>query len=943
MAVEQVLVEFVADYAGLEPAIDMLERTGQVDASLAQSFKQTNAEINKQATAIRNTAQATKQETQSIDQMDKRMKSFLKSAIEGFQEGVNDALKEAGVSMDDFTNALKKGGADGIKSTTSLRQELKQLTLQIAQAKVNGTDLGEEYQALVARAGELKDAIADAGAEIANAGSDTRHLDNVIGTVQALAGGFAVVQGTAALFGNENEELQKTLLKVNAAMAILQGLQQIQNALQKEGAITKLADVIATKSQIVTQRLYTLVTGQSTAATKAFKIALASTGIGLLIVGIDSLVSLLQDSTDETEEMVKAVDNLRRANEGFFNSLKREEAEQVALAEARGDKESDILKMRKGFLEDRIRKLKIEKQVAEQNYNLSIKNGEVDQKISDQFTESNQNYLDALSERRVLQSQITKQEKEEAKQAEDLRKQLAEKAKQDLEKRLADERAARLAGFEDFKAGVELELLAAEDGSEKQLELRKKLLNAELQVALENEKLTENQRKLLIQKFFKDRLQLEKDFGKSRNQQILENIASDLDAELQSLSISNQRKLELTESAIQIQAALEIEAANGNAAKIAEINAKADRQIREARLNSIRETFEAEQRIEAATGGSGQRALERVASDEKQKLEVRINAIDQLEQREVESIKKRQALNQKLFDQGLISQQEYNVTAAELEDQLALAHENAEKRKTDVTLSEVEKRKQAIIRSAQDAISIFSEVVSTLDAVYQSQNEKESNQIAAQKQRLQELIDAGAITEKEAISRQKRIEAEEKKIKQQQAQRTKTIAVFEAFLNIPRAILQGLSQGGPILAAIYGGLATVQAALVAARPVPKFATGKKGSYEGPGIMGEAGAELIQRSDGSMYVSTKPTLVYVGGKDKIFTAGETKRLLPRVEKSVMKVDKSDTLDYDKLAAAIIKGYKPAPGATINIDREFISESIADGLSKVNYFDRYYSSK
>src|SRR5690606_33184866 len=113
-------------------------------------------------------------------------------------------------------------------------------------------------------------------------------------------------------------------------------------------------------------------------------------------------------------------------------------------------------------------------------------------------------------------------------------------------------------------------------------------LNAELQIALENEKLTTNQRKLLIQQYFKDRLQLDKDYAAQRNRQALEDIASDLNAELQALNISNERKLELTESALQIQAQLEIEQANGNAAKIIEINAKRDRAIAEARLQSIR-------------------------------------------------------------------------------------------------------------------------------------------------------------------------------------------------------------------------------------------------------------------------------------------------------------------------------------------------------------------
>lgn len=936
MAVEQVIIDFVADYSGLQPAIDMLEKAGQIDASIAQNFKQTNAEINKQAQALRSVSQATSQEAQSIDQMDKRMKSFLKNAIQGFEEGVADALNEAGVSMEEFTAALKDAGIAGEKSTTSLRQELKNLTQQIAEAKVNGTDLGEEYQALVARAGELRDAIADAGAEISNAGSDTRHLDNVIGTVQALAGGYALVQGATALFGDTNEELQKTLLKVNAAMAALQGLQSIQNAIQKEGAVTKLADVVATKAQIAVQRIYTAVTGQATAATTAFKIALATTGIGIVVVGVLALVQALKDSNDEMEQANQLIDaqNSRLQSQ---NKLLRDNADiQIARAGLISDKESDIIRIRGIALQAQVKNIQVSNRI------LAIERDSLD-RTSEAWFKLNSQIEDNTDLIRELNKDITIEGINLQKALQDEAKKAADKAKQDRDKRLADERAARLAGFEDFKAGVELELLAVEEGSEKQLALKKKLLNAELQIALENEKLTTNQRKLLVQQYFKDAMELQKQFGRDRNKQILEDIASDLNAELQSLSITNERKLELTESAIQIQSALEIEAANGNAAKIAEINAKMDRQIREARLASIRDTFEAEARIADATGGAGSRALERVATDEKQKLEVRINALNQLEQREAESIQRRIALNESLFNQGLISQQEYNVTAAELLDQQAKVYEEFEKRKTELTLSEVEKRKQATIEAAQTAIEVFSEVVNTLSVIYQEQTARENDKLSEQKQKIQDLLEAGAITEKEAVNRQKRLEAEERRIRQQQAQREKQVAMFNAFLAIPQAVLKGLSQGGPILAAVYGALATVQAVAIASRPVPRFATGKKGSYEGPGIMGEAGAELIQRADGSMYVSTKPTLVYVGSKDKIFTAGETKRMMPKVEKSVMRAEKSDTVDYDKLAAAIIKGYKPTPGATINIDKEFISESIAGGLSKVNYYDRYYSSK
>lgn len=934
---QEVLIEFLADYTSLDKAIDVLEKTGKVDAAVAQSFKATNAEISKQSQLIKNTAPAFKAPIQSIEQLDKKTKQFVKDFIDGFQEGINEELKRAKPEIDAFKKKLEEAGKGGTTATQSLKAELRQLTEQIARAKASG---GPVDAAMIERAGQLRDAIQDANAEISNAGSDTRGLDNVVGSISALAGGFSAVQGAIGLFSEDNEELQRVLLKVNSAMALATGIQQVANAVQKEGALTKLADVVATKAQIAVQQIYTFVTGRATAATVAFKVALATTGIGLLVIGILALVNALKDSADETEDLIKKIDDLRAANEGFFNSIGREEREQIALLEERGAKESEISNLQLDYLEDRIRKTKELKIVAEAAYNQSIKNGEADAKLAEEFTKANQEYLNALTDRRVLQTNIRTQEADEFKKANEER---IERLKRANEKALQLARELRAAEFADFKAGKELEVLAAKEGSDEQLAARKELLRAELAIGLENEKLTNNQKKLLIQQFFKDRIQLEKDFNKANNERILNDIASDLNSELQLINLSNERKLELTESLLDVQAGLEIAAANGNAAKIQEINAKRDRAILEARKASLQAAADYELSLSQANNGTAQRALQRVSDDEKQKLDVRINAINQLEQLEEDSINKRLDTNQRLYDEGLINAKEFELTEAQLLDQRNKVWEDAEIKRADITERENERIKQNNIELIEDTITILSEVVNVMDSNFQLQAAKENEQLAEQKQKLKDLQDAGAITEKQAITRQKRLEAEERKIKQRQAQREKQVAVFEALLNIPRAILQGLAQGGPILAAIYGGLATVQAGIVIARPVPKFSKGKKDNYEGPGIMGEAGAELIQRADGSMHVATKPTLVYVGSKDKIFTHTETKSMLPHVDRSVMRQKESaNQLDYDKLAAAIIKGYKPTPGSVINIDKEFISESVANGLLKNNYFDRYYKS-
>lgn len=899
---QEVLIEFIADYTSLDKAIDVLEKTGQVDSKLAQSFKSTNAEIGKQAQALKKTADAAKAPTQSIEQLDKKTREFVKNFIDGIQQGINEELKRAKPEIDAFRKKLEEAGAKGKTATTSLKQELRQLTEEIAKAKASGGPIDTN---MIKRAGELKDAIADANAEIKNAGSDTRNIDNVVGSISALAGGFAAVQGAAGLFTDESEELQKVLLKVNSAMALATGIQQVANAVQKEGSLAKLADVAATNIQIAVQKVYTFVTGQATAATTAFKIALATTGIGLFVVGLLAVVSALQDTEEGIEDNIDALKRLdaaeREASLSFINDAERRE-----LATAKT--EAEIFEIRQKFGRLRIQTLKRTNAEAE-----DIRDAETDQFVRDE------EYKKSLYEKRL------------------------QKQKEADEKALQRARELRAAEFADFKAQQELKILQATKGSDEELAARKSLLRAELLINLENEKLTNNQRKVLIQQFFKDRLQLEKDFRKARNEQIFGEIASDLNNELQQINLSNERKLELTESLIAIQAALEVEAANGNAAKIEEINAKRDRAILEARKASILEAANYEASLNTANNGGAQRALQRVLNDEKQKLDVRLNALDQIEAAELESINKRLDTNQKLFDEGLISQQEFQLTETQLLDERNKVWEEKEQQRVDITDKANNKIRENNIRFIQDTISVLSQVVDVMNSLFDLQAAKENEKLNEQKRKLQELTEAGAITEKEAIIRQKRLEAEERRARQQQAQRDKQIAVFKSLLAIPQAFLQGLSQGGPILAAIYGALAAAQAAIVISRPVPKFATGKKGNYQGPGIMGEAGAELIQRADGSMHIATKPTLIYVGAKDKIFTAGETKRMLPSVDKSLMREkEQGSHIDYEKLAQAIVRSYKPSKMPNVNIDNSEVGQETVNALLKANYFDRYYKS-
>lgn len=908
---EQIIIEFISDTSGLEQSTDVLEQQGKITKKNGEEFKKTNAEILKQQKALDDIGTITKR----IDDSGKVTKKnlldlakIIKSQSSDFQKeikaGVIDALEKAGISAQEFGEILE----DAVGPT--VKQRLRELVQKLAEMKAAGEDNTELYRELAQEAGHLKDAIADANQEVKNFGSDTSTLDGVISLAGGIAGGFAAVQGAAALFGDESEELQKTLLRVNAAMAILQGLQQLQVVLQKESAAATLANTIATKVQTAAQALYNFVVGSSIGLMKAFRIALAATGVGLLVIGIIELVQALKSQNNELEESNRLLEEQKNRIEGLNEVIDQRVALQEAQARNIGAAESELIRIQgRGLQAQREGLVDANRILREQQKNIS-QTGKAWFELNKQI-EANNDAIRGIDNNLAIKAlDLEKQLADE--RAEALKKRI-EAAKKEAEEaaRLAKER--RAAEFADFKAGIEVRLLAAKEGSEQELDLRKQLLRATLQIELDNDKLTLNQRRLLIQQFFKDRLDAERKFASDRENLILENIASDIQAELQTLELSQERRLELTETAINLAAELEINAAEANAAKIAEINAKRDKAIRDARIASIQEAVNYEIALATAASGPAQRQLQADIENDKILLSSRKSAIDQLAAIESSAIQKRLAALNREREEGLISQRDYNLSYQQLIDQQLKVWEDAEKKKTDLTKQESERRKQKTIEEIQLIVDAANQVVGVLDSLFQLQAEKENQDLDRRKNELKELVDAGAITEKEAIARQKRIEAEERKNRQQQAQREKTIATFNAFLAIPQAVLKGLTTGGPILAAVYGALALSQALIVASRPIPKFGKGKKNKYEGPAEVGETGAELIQ-SNGKMYLADKKQTVWLARDDKVFNPQETIAMLSKPKMNTERIvinksgDKSLSIDYEKLGKAVGKHVK-----------------------------------
>lgn len=270
--------------------------------------------------------------------------------------------------------------ADSANSVRDLKKAIKELENAALEAGNKGDEaLSRKY---AAAAGAAKDKMADFKKEIqgvSDAGSKLGAIANVGATI---ASGFQAAQGAAALFGASGKDLEKVMLKVQAATALAQGAQALANATED----------IAIAKKVV----FTTVTNIANAATKAFGIsaaasmALATAGITVLVGAVIGLIAYLSSATSESEKLAeqekKRKEQALAANKFQEDSQIRAIENELKLAQAEGKSADEILAIRKRLLNAKIDIIKQEEDLltttAERARELSLQRQDLENEIA---------------------------------------------------------------------------------------------------------------------------------------------------------------------------------------------------------------------------------------------------------------------------------------------------------------------------------------------------------------------------------------------------------------------------------------------------------------------------------------------------------------------------------------------------------------------------------
>lgn len=329
-------------------------------------------------------------------------------------------IKRAGQALTEYFNKVREGGGtlmhldEGVMETvkamgdlgtqaTSAKGSLRELTQATTDMTVSYRALTDEeknsplgqamqrsIQQMTERAGNMKDALGDVGASIKNAASDTRVFDQLAGGAQLMTAGFQTAVGTMQLFGAETEDNIAVLTTLQATMGIVNGLQTIQNTLQKESAVMQGIQSVQTAAAAAAQTTYASATGAATIAQKALNVVANANPYVLLasaVIAVGTALYAFASASDkakqEAEELAKKEEEAAKRSEDARNSFVNASAEalnsasrlsslQVAYKQANSEMEkTGVLKQ----AQQEFKKLGFECKGVDDAYKLLITNG----------------------------------------------------------------------------------------------------------------------------------------------------------------------------------------------------------------------------------------------------------------------------------------------------------------------------------------------------------------------------------------------------------------------------------------------------------------------------------------------------------------------------------------------------------------------------------------
>jgi myosin heavy subunit len=357
MATNEVIVELRANASDALGEYQKLfietEKLKDANKALNTEIRQQQKELNKLKEESNGSAKA-KREIASAEKalnelMEKNRKIIAANSIE---------IKKNSAFMREQSNDLAKLTENGLRfrdkmadavsgavtpAFNSLKQAIREAQREAQVAFQQFGRDSKEFQTAAARVDDLQDSLKEVNISIE--AIDFEGKIQTFGRVaEGIAGAFAVAQGAAALFGEENEAVEKAILKVQAALAITQGIESINNAIKASKGLAIALGVTSTAAEGVTVSL------------RAMSAASIATGVGAIVAIVGTLAATMltldANAEEANKELQAQLDLTKKLRDDALKLQEQELDNDLKLRVLRKEitqEEADRLQLQKAF------------------------------------------------------------------------------------------------------------------------------------------------------------------------------------------------------------------------------------------------------------------------------------------------------------------------------------------------------------------------------------------------------------------------------------------------------------------------------------------------------------------------------------------------------------------------------------------------------------------
>jgi len=221
--------------------------------------------------------------------------------------------------------------AEKVEIDVEIKDNVKSLKAQLREAQAEVAALSEKFGATsreavqaAKKAAELKDAIGDAKA-LTDAYNPDAKFNALTQSLSGVLNGFQAFEGALGLVGVEGEAVQETLLKVQSAMALAEGVNGVMESVESFKTLTTQIGNLS-----VVQKVATALQWLWNAAMAANPIGAIVVAITALIVAGYKLISFFQESAAENERLTKSIDKhsaaLKKQQQQIERSAEKQES-----------------------------------------------------------------------------------------------------------------------------------------------------------------------------------------------------------------------------------------------------------------------------------------------------------------------------------------------------------------------------------------------------------------------------------------------------------------------------------------------------------------------------------------------------------------------------------------------------------------------------------------